>query len=160
MREIKFRAWDEESKRYIHSFNYEGYTINDEDGDIYVSKQLEESGTTPVLRLEQFTGIYDSTTWDQLTESERQSWIRSCRRPGEWKGRKIYEGDRVVISEDGETSTHEIVWCGESGYPAFDLKPSLDTDSNGLSHILATGEIEIIGNIHENELNNHGKNHE
>lgn len=66
-------------------------------------------------------------------------------------GIEIYEGDIVEVTADwdGEKSTHTIEYGISHNYPAFDLKPALDTDSNGLSHIFNTDdEIEVIGNIY------------
>ena len=41
MREIKFRAWDTEIQEYVTSFNYNDYEISDEDGEIYITKNIE-----------------------------------------------------------------------------------------------------------------------
>ena len=67
-------------------------------------------------------------------------------------GREIYEGDIVYIKhpEEIEGSIHQVIYCGLDNYPAFDLKPLIDTDCNGLSYALAVCEIEVIGNIHDN----------
>lgn len=70
--------------------------------------------------------------------------------------KEIYEGDIVLVSDpedygDGpewsEHSTHFIKWM--DGYPAFDLSPQLDTDSNGLQYALEVQSVEVTGNIHE-----------
>lgn len=67
-------------------------------------------------------------------------------------GKEIYEGDKVNCWECGyedEKEEYKIVYMAHQDYPAFDLWPQPDVESNGLSHYLACGEIEIIGNIHE-----------
>lgn len=69
MREIKFRAWDTDLNKYVHAFNYNDYEISDDEGDIYITKNMETSGETPLLELEQFTGLFDKN------------------------GKEIYEGD-------------------------------------------------------------------
>jgi uncharacterized phage protein (TIGR01671 family) len=66
-------------------------------------------------------------------------------------GKEIYEGDIVIANEDGFDGTkHQVIYCGDRDYPAFDLLPYVDTDSNGLSYYKATGSLEVIGNIYEN----------
>jgi hypothetical protein len=51
-----------------------------------------------VRTLTQFTGLYDSTTWEELTEEERREWTIRHNLPSEWKGKKIFEGDIVKIT--------------------------------------------------------------
>ncbi len=64
----------------------------------------------------------------------------------------IYEGDIVNCCVDDDCSIHTVVWGGESpnDYPAFDLVPYVEVESNGLSYFNGAGTIEIIGNIYEN----------
>lgn len=61
---------------------------------------------------------------------------------------EIYEGDFVLVTEDGNISCHKVVYGIEYDYPAFDLSPSLDVECNELQHcIVSSGmTIEIIGN--------------
>jgi len=67
-------------------------------------------------------------------------------------GVKIFEGDVVKVTYYGEESVHVVKWMGEWDYPAFDLEPFLDCDSNGLSYVMCDCECEteVIGNIHDN----------
>lgn len=65
-------------------------------------------------------------------------------------GKEIYEGDIVAVGSDEERTKHEVKWMGEN-YPAFDLV-GWDTESNGLSEVLGSGEygeLEIVGNLFE-----------
>lgn len=75
-------------------------------------------------------------------------------------GQEIYGSDIIgvthyFIDEGGEwewESKHEVVWGGED-YPAFELKPSLQCECNGLSYLKCNTEVEmyaVIGNIYEN----------
>jgi hypothetical protein len=73
---------------------------------------------------------------------------------------KIFEGDIIKISNDYDTSEskHEVKYFADDNYPAFDIHPGIDVDSNCLSHLTMSDDegIEIIGNIHDNpeRLNN------
>jgi len=71
-------------------------------------------------------------------------------------GAKIWEGDRVrIYGDEGclETEHDEgvVEYCGAGDYPAFELKPSFDCDSNCLSYGMAMGGILRIGSIHDQE---------
>ncbi len=67
-------------------------------------------------------------------------------------GQKLFEHDVIRYRE---TSLDDwrygvVVWCGDRDYPAFDVEPWIDCDSNGLSYIVAECEAEIIGNKWDN----------
>ena len=129
MREIKFRAWNQ-----IEKTMGEPFTLRTAIG----SRKCNGIDTDNVVYM-QFTGLHDK------------------------HGKEIFEGDRVRVGhfEEGdeetrtavkfEGSTHEIRYFADLDYPAFDLHPHIDCDSNGLSYAIASGEeeIEIIGNIYE-----------
>ena len=66
------------------------------------------------------------------------------------EGHEIYEGDILVVKDNGFNTIHEVRYFGHKDYPAFDLHPSIDTDENGLSWAMATCTIKILGNVHEN----------
>lgn len=63
----------------------------------------------------------------------------------------LYEDDIVEVSFEGNSSKHVIEYQSELTYPAFDLEPPLDVDSNGISHALCEigYRLKRIGNIHE-----------
>lgn len=70
---------------------------------------------------------------------------------------EIYEGDIVLIDDDGDSYITTIIWCSEDNYPAFDLDfkyipDEWHYDSNVLSSIMNNDyeTIEVIGNIYEN----------
>lgn len=79
-------------------------------------------------------------------------------------GPRLFSGDviRWRQTESDEWEKSVIRWCGDRGYPAYDVYPFIDCDSNGLSMLFAADyEIEVIGNIHDNpelikERENHG----
>lgn len=40
----------------------------------------------------QYTGLHDNTYWDDLSEEEKEDWLKHHTKD-EWNGRKIFEGD-------------------------------------------------------------------
>jgi len=132
MREIKFRAWDEQNKKMFHNVQFiksgdegndwicfcEGvnYKINDHQivfDNPYFSQQI---------KLMQFTGLKDS------------------------QGVDIYEGD--IISQawsDGESNIGTVI------YDEYEAMFKIDYPNGGgsiMNHPTLTKEI--VGNIHEN----------
>lgn len=65
---------------------------------------------------------------------------------------EIYEGDLLYCWGDGfddgdEPEKFEVIYCGHNDYPAFDLLPHVDTESNGLSYYKAVGKIKVLGTV-------------
>lgn len=66
-------------------------------------------------------------------------------------GVNVFDGDIIRAIAEGEEEIYTVEWCGDRKYPAFDLKPQIDCDGNGLSYLLwVEAEIEVIGNVHDN----------
>ena len=69
--------------------------------------------------------------------------------------KEIYEGDIVVVKEDGEESRHVVRYMDDEDYPAFDLVPesmSWCGECNGLSYYMIhmDAAIYVIGNVYDN----------
>ena len=68
-------------------------------------------------------------------------------------GAEIYDGHIVRCWEEGmedfaDPTIHQIKYMGEcQDYPAFDLVPHVEVESNGISYYLCGGSIEIIGHM-------------
>lgn len=152
MREIKFRAWDKNDGMIYTCLDliitppiFNSLDFNqDHYGKVkfYKNKKGEwntqNTGHSGVLM--QFTGLKDKN------------------------GKEIYEGDMVLCADAGEcfpeeynekkdeffpVGKYEVVYQGEEGYPAFELKDSPCEDVFGLAYAHANS-IEVIGNIFEN----------
>lgn len=83
----------------------------------------------------QWTGMYDNTKWEDLTEKEREEFTRNGNFPSEWNGKKIFEGDVVEI--DGKH---------------YEVKYMLGQFFVGINMPIAYKrfDCEVIGNIHDN----------
>lgn len=113
----RFRAWDKFQKKYVFTgFHVMGEVTCFGMIDQIISETYEErmkvmghSGSLFAWNdfiLEQFTGMFDTTTWDELSEEERK-YLKE----DEWKGKEIYEGDIAEYSKKAELCVAE--GCGE-----------------------------------------------
>ena len=48
--------------------------------------------------LMQFTGLHDSTKFEDLSEEEQEEWLESGKTANEWQGREVFEGDIININ--------------------------------------------------------------
>jgi uncharacterized phage protein (TIGR01671 family) len=128
MREILFRAKRKDTGEWVEGFYFESFT------EIPYIMTLHDHilGMTEFYEVDpatvgQFTGLLDKN------------------------GKRIFEGDKIRIRETevDEWEVYSVKYYEEMDYPAFDTSPQIDCDSNGLSHAMATCEVEIIGNIHD-----------
>jgi hypothetical protein len=92
--------------RYYDPFN-DVYTFSDKFeylAGFFAEYQLSVDGGNSSI-LEQWTGLHDTTTWQEITEKQRGDWTLRGNFPSEWKGVHIYEND-VIESE--ENNRHVI----------------------------------------------------
>lgn len=68
-------------------------------------------------------------------------------------GEELYSGDIAQLDFDQNSTVHVIQYQSHFGdYPAYDFFPSLEVDSNGISHVMCEigWSIEIIGTKFDN----------
>lgn len=140
-REIKFRAWDKDSKKMIYDFtiHVNNTKVSFPKNDWHENKN--DSYSTYYEDVMQFTGLCDCN------------------------GKEIFEGDLIKVyffynEEEIGLSDYKIYivqYYENHDYPAFDLEDANGghycDDYNGLSALMSGDEIdhyEVIGNIYEN----------
>ena len=139
MRDIKFR--------YVLKDPESGDTVS----MIFTIREIEYNGLDWIY--EQFEKKYsdniDEPMFDQWNIITRDQYTGLKDKNGE----EMYEGDIVELWEDGynhEKTIGKVVYLACQDYPAFDIYPPVDVESNVFSHYKACGVILVIGNIHEN----------
>lgn len=149
MREIKFRGKQKDNGKWVYgnlAIDFDGNCIIFT-GDIadYYAQTLYEVEEKSVG---QFTGLYDATRWEELTNDEQALWLATKKTKEEWKGKEIYEGDVVkyddyslgcFLNRKQPRSTGEIFW--ELKYAQWQIKGRL---AYGFT------ECEVIGNTTDN----------
>jgi len=161
MREIEFRGKRKDNNEWVYGSlitrKRDGYkrtyiydsSIDETEIDEYSedSKQSLKSLFTEVIpeSVGQYIGLLD--------KNERRLFEGMIVQFGEWHAddEEIGNGE-VKEVERFEGTIHEIIYCADLDYPAFDLSPSVDRDCNAISHGIASGEeaIKVIGNIFDN----------
>lgn len=157
MREIKFRVWDKVSKKY-RKFDgmHDTMMMINKDGEVeYYNLQNGSGGDEYIL--EQFTGLHDATKWEDLTDAERDEWIKAGHTKEEWKGRRVFEGDIYTAFGNGKYEIRFIngSFCGgllggdDSIFAPLGWE-SLEGDEDLYLSYELFKIMKIIGNIHDN----------
>lgn len=124
MREIKFRAWDDERKVMVHTFDGEIVILNHDTELIASSYDINKDYYE--MKLMQFTGLEDKN------------------------GKDIYEGD--IVSTDGGSIIGSIKWIDIKGedYAGFGIRDDLNKEWYWFSDHYVSEDLEVIGNIYRN----------
>jgi hypothetical protein len=165
MREIKFRAFDEGNK--IMHYDFQFIKSGDEGNDwiIFTSDKNKLSDkTSPLqnpyfsqqLKIMQYTGLKDSTQFNELTKEEQEDWLKGNKQE-DWKGKEIFEGDIVDIQfDEGYSDDYiEIEEGLKKSYEIVIKKCNLYLASEGQFINISKvdnnfSEIRIIGNRFQN----------
>lgn len=130
MREIKFRAWDINEKKYYYGVE------NQYDGEPVPSWSMLENDCfgsickSNLFIVEQFTGLRDKN------------------------GKEIYEGDRCnILTSSGEYAIAHVVYC-DGCFELWFIHPIVIADRyetrDYLKCSVVNHTVEVIGNIHGN----------
>ncbi|MBA7573344.1 hypothetical protein ES708_15140 [subsurface metagenome] len=93
----------------------------------------------------QFTGLKDSTKWEQLKPEEQKAWLDSGKTKKQWNGKEKWEADLVKL--DGKGPICEIQW--QQKYARWICY--WDDLENGPSYtFLLPDKDKVIGNVHDN----------
>lgn len=173
MRTIKFRGKRVDNGEWVYGYYFIG--MNDTHWIV-----TSEFIFTPIQKeiVGQFTGLYDSTKWEDLLEEEKQDfYFQNCSEDGVtikyktkeevkhlWQGRPIYENDIVSIYKDlTETYSRGNIENGtlevwEEIVGNIDIKNGIIEYKGSSFHVeeyyldtVSDCEIEVIGNIHDNK---------
>ena len=138
MRTIKFRGKRKDNGEWIKGdlihYDFNNILITDQYQRIW---DIEERGLKVIPEtIGQFTGLYDSTKFEELTEQEQKEWLKHHARE-EWDGKPIYEKDIVM-----QTVSKKLYVV------------SYNYDFGGFSPFFSVYEgykaYKVIGNIHDN----------
>lgn len=111
MREFLFRGkwignqtWEE--GYYVHIRDdfkdKESHRIYSGTAETYCGEFYEDFFEVDPETVGQWTGMYDNTKWEDLTEKEREEFTRNGNFPSEWNGKKIFEGDICRVNLGNE----------------------------------------------------------
>ena len=137
MREIKFRAWNETTKKMM---DWEELKE-----DMIETLHVFENGLADVPPVMQYTGLKDSTKWDDLTKEEQRAWISSGNNKSNWNGFEIYEGDVLAVANWANRVYWDndlVRWRTEYAGGLCDLSEVLEGN--------IPNNIKVIGNIYKN----------
>jgi len=153
MRTLRFRIWHDKRKAWVWDApgapnllgecNIMGYILGMDEKATSITELND-------LIVEQFTGLYDSTKWEDLTEKQRGEWSSWRMYDAEtWKGFPIFEGDTLEYTDlDSEIPITEILnveWSDEAtGYIVQEKG-----EKQFFSLFIVKGCCKVIGNIHE-----------
>jgi len=143
-REIKFRVWDVDGKKFIDPQHYDiGQVLLDFAGNIRIAAWSQGNGDNAADSVYSPVGNQSNYTIQQYTGLKDKN------------NKEIYEGDILVYSENDPTSTADrtlvrVEYKG-SGFCYRDLATNkLDSIHSIIGIVEVDVDAEIIGNIFEN----------
>lgn len=122
---------------------------------------MEYNGLANVVDPEtvcQFTGVYDNTRWEELSENEKNDFLSGWnfekdRRniKEDWNSRKIFENDIIEVKNAKYHFRSQIEWDSSCG--GFMFQDSNKGSMVGLDALLSGGiynDFKLIGSVFDN----------
>lgn len=108
----------------------------------------------------EWTGLYDHTSFDDLPKEEQNQWL-ILNSKSDWKGRRIFEGDILYVTDPVAQYVFIIRYgfCGrDNGYIGFHVTPATAHTKemfhfglrDDLMHYLNECHCIVIGNVFDN----------
>ncbi|MEC0282300.1 YopX family protein [Terribacillus saccharophilus] len=93
----------------------------------------------PVIKetIGDYTGLKDSTKWDDLSEKEQSTWLKAGNTPEKWCGKEIYEDDLIDFG-GGPFQVRFQDGCFYAWTPR-------DSEFLHMIH-----DAKVVGNVHDN----------
>lgn len=162
MKELLFRVWNGAKYEYdIMVGKFGVFYVNPINSGIDAtdSASLSPFNTRFIndVVVEQFTGLHDATKWEDLTNAERDEWIKSGHTEEDWKGRRIFEGDILCANtgikwENGNFIAYpqyaKVVYNPQKA--RFQISGKLGESHKALEQVVNKYNAVVIGNIHDN----------
>lgn len=155
MRNIKFKALRDDGTGWVT-----GWLIY-RDGDYRI---LPFGSNDDFVQIDQdticqFTGAYDSTSWDELSDIHKADWISSGKSVGDWCGNEIYEND---ILSDGSGKLQLVIYndgalTADGSFYGFALIDENGTSSTAVIMTDFATRTKVVGNLHTNDNNIAGR---
>ncbi len=149
MRDMKFRCYDKKLKQWVvegfHIFG-EVTLFNIIGQHCYETKGEDDSlSRYNDMEVTQWTGLWDATKWEELTEGEREKWTREGNMPNEWKGKMVWEGDIVRHSRFVSSQLMKAQVTFRNG--SFILEPGFKVLEDYIGNSI---NLRVIGSIYDN----------
>ena len=96
-----------------------------------------------------YTWINDTTHWEDLSESEREAWLKSGKNKKDWLGREIYIADMLKVTlgyikgDPVESPEGHILY--------YRVSNLIQLHFNYLNWLTRSVKIEILGNEYEDK---------
>ena len=105
----------------------------------------------------QFTGLYDATKWQDLTEEQRDKWTLDGNMPSEWKGYRLFSDDlisdgdkmiRIYMTEGGFAIKWHY-WAADTNELCFGDELILQALPDAQTRSYIENSCKLVGNIHD-----------
>lgn len=148
MRDVLYKAKRSDNGEWIEG------GIVERDGKAYIvgiSKSLRIDGIeVDPNTICQFTGLYDSTKFEELSEVEQREFLDEGNMSFDWKGKKIWENDVLHLKTRPKVrqQTEFLTTVDWDAYCAgFMIEDDEEGGAVGLDAITENGIYEIIENL-------------